>query len=245
MPSLSAAPIRSAGMTVAGFSSLEAAVARPVQSVQPQPRWHQHRRRGRCLSDGPRRGRPSNLLGSGECSDAYHISAPRTGRQGRAGGDAAGARRRRACAATTSAYINLHGTGTPLNDAMEGKAVAALFGASDAVQLDQGDDRPCAGRRRCLRGGLPLADAASGLQSRPSPAAASVGWRGAIPKCRRSALVDPDARCEGRDRAHRDAQQLVRLRRQQRRAGILVGEATVVTLALHPVETHACRNGRR
>lgn len=71
---------------------------------------------------------PVQLAGIGETSDAHHVSAP----------DPEG---RGALAAMQAAledagllpddisYINLHGTGTTLNDAMEGKAVNALFGA--------------------------------------------------------------------------------------------------------------------
>ncbi|WP_049721108.1 beta-ketoacyl-ACP synthase [Gilvimarinus polysaccharolyticus] len=67
------------------------------------------------------------LLGVGASSDAHHISAP----------DPSGAGAELAIrAALTSArcelrevnYINLHGTGTPLNDAMESEVVARLFG---------------------------------------------------------------------------------------------------------------------
>jgi 3-oxoacyl-[acyl-carrier-protein] synthase-1 len=69
---------------------------------------------------------PVALLGVGETSDAYHISAP----------DPEG---RGAMAAMRMAlddarlepgdvgYLNLHGTATPLNDAMESRAVAAVF----------------------------------------------------------------------------------------------------------------------
>jgi 3-oxoacyl-[acyl-carrier-protein] synthase-1 len=39
-----------------------------------------------------------------------------------------GALRDAGCAPDEIAYLNLHGTGTPLNDAMESVAVAALFG---------------------------------------------------------------------------------------------------------------------
>ena len=67
------------------------------------------------------------LRGTGESSDAHHMSAPDPQGQG-------------AVAAITSAladagvapeeigYINLHGTGTPLNDQMEGEVVHKLFG---------------------------------------------------------------------------------------------------------------------
>jgi 3-oxoacyl-[acyl-carrier-protein] synthase I len=67
------------------------------------------------------------LLSVGETSDAYHVSAP----------DPTGTGAVRAMRlalesadipATAIDYINLHGTATKLNDAMEGRAVASLFG---------------------------------------------------------------------------------------------------------------------
>jgi 3-oxoacyl-[acyl-carrier-protein] synthase-1 len=68
------------------------------------------------------------LLGAGESSDAHHMSAPHP--------EGAGARmamQRALDAAGLSPadidYINLHGTGTPSNDAAEARAVASLFGA--------------------------------------------------------------------------------------------------------------------
>lgn len=70
---------------------------------------------------------PVQFLGIGESSDAHHVSAPDP--EGR------GAFAAMQAALTSSglapddiSYINLHGTGTPLNDSMEGKAVSALFG---------------------------------------------------------------------------------------------------------------------
>ncbi|MDP3616452.1 MAG: beta-ketoacyl-[acyl-carrier-protein] synthase family protein [Rhodoferax sp.] len=67
------------------------------------------------------------LLGIGESSDAYHMSSPHP--------DGLGARMAMRDALkmadlrpTEIDYINLHGTATPSNDAVEGKAVAALFG---------------------------------------------------------------------------------------------------------------------
>jgi 3-oxoacyl-[acyl-carrier-protein] synthase-1 len=72
---------------------------------------------------------PVELLGIGESSDAYHTTAPDP--QGE------GARMAMAQALaeaerepTEIAYVNLHGTATPLNDAMESLAVAALFPAT-------------------------------------------------------------------------------------------------------------------
>ena len=72
---------------------------------------------------------PVQFLGVGESSDAYHISAPDPDARGalmamRAALDDAG------LAPADIAYVNLHGTGTALNDAMEGKAVHALFGGA-------------------------------------------------------------------------------------------------------------------
>ncbi len=67
------------------------------------------------------------LLGWGESSDAYHMTSPDP-----SGAGAEKAIRRAIERAEISAsdvgYINLHGTGTKLNDSMESKAVAAIFG---------------------------------------------------------------------------------------------------------------------
>ena len=67
------------------------------------------------------------LLGSGESSDAYHMSAPHPEGHG-ARLAMEGALRSAGLDAVDIDYINLHGTATPANDAAEGKAVAALFG---------------------------------------------------------------------------------------------------------------------
>ncbi len=66
------------------------------------------------------------LLGVGESSDAYHVSAPDPEGTGaiRAMELALGAA---GLPATAIDYVNLHGTATPLNDAMEGRAASALF----------------------------------------------------------------------------------------------------------------------
>ncbi len=66
------------------------------------------------------------LLGGGASSDAHHISAPDPEGHG-----ALSAMRqalaRANCTPEQIAYLNLHGTATPHNDAMESAAVAALF----------------------------------------------------------------------------------------------------------------------
>lgn len=69
---------------------------------------------------------PIELLGVGETSDAYHISAPNP--EGKGASDAM-----RLALADAGiepkdvSYINLHGTATPLNDAMESRAMASVF----------------------------------------------------------------------------------------------------------------------
>ncbi|HXY76554.1 MAG TPA: hypothetical protein VEH54_06570, partial [Steroidobacteraceae bacterium] len=67
------------------------------------------------------------LLGTGESSDAYHMSAPHP--------EGAGARAAMLAAlasagleGTDIGYINFHGTGTPSNDAAEAHAVASVLG---------------------------------------------------------------------------------------------------------------------
>ncbi|MBI0679854.1 MULTISPECIES: beta-ketoacyl-[acyl-carrier-protein] synthase family protein [Citrobacter] len=70
---------------------------------------------------------PVALLGVGESSDAYHISAPHPQGEGairaitQALNDAG-------ITPTQVGYINLHGTATPLNDQIESKVVSELFG---------------------------------------------------------------------------------------------------------------------
>lgn len=67
------------------------------------------------------------LAGTGETSDAHHISAPDPSGKGAASAMTA-ALRHSGLAPADIAYLNLHGTATPLNDAMEGRAVHAIFG---------------------------------------------------------------------------------------------------------------------
>jgi 3-oxoacyl-[acyl-carrier-protein] synthase-1 len=71
-------------------------------------------------------GIPITLLGVGESADAFHLTAPRPEGEGaiRAMGEALA---NAGIGPGDVGYINLHGTGTPLNDAMEALAVAAVF----------------------------------------------------------------------------------------------------------------------
>jgi 3-oxoacyl-[acyl-carrier-protein] synthase I len=70
---------------------------------------------------------PVVLLGAGESSDAHHVSAPHP--EGVGAEVAMGmALQQAGMTPEQVGYINLHGTGTRLNDAMEAKAVHRLFG---------------------------------------------------------------------------------------------------------------------
>jgi 3-oxoacyl-[acyl-carrier-protein] synthase-1 len=77
------------------------------------------------------------LLGIGESSDAYHMSAPHP--------EGLGARRAMQAALTAAAlepgdvdYINLHGTGTPSNDRSESYAVTSVFGPTTPCSSTKG-----------------------------------------------------------------------------------------------------------
>ncbi|MEP6884386.1 MAG: beta-ketoacyl-[acyl-carrier-protein] synthase family protein [Gammaproteobacteria bacterium] len=77
------------------------------------------------------------LLGFGESSDAYHMSAPHP--------EGLGARRAMQAALKAAAlepgdidYINLHGTGTPSNDRSESQAVTSLFGPTTPCSSTKG-----------------------------------------------------------------------------------------------------------
>jgi 3-oxoacyl-[acyl-carrier-protein] synthase I len=77
------------------------------------------------------------LLGIGESSDAYHISAPHP--------EGLGARRAMQAALTAATiepadidYINLHGTGTPSNDRTESQAVTSVFGPTTPCSSTKG-----------------------------------------------------------------------------------------------------------
>ena len=120
------------GLTLAGFAALDLIAAGPC-------------RPGDAARDGLSIGEAAGfllleraeaaapdafaLLGWGASSDGYHLSAPRPDGAGaalamRAALDAAG------LAPGAIDWINLHGTGTPANDAAEDQAVFAVFADS-------------------------------------------------------------------------------------------------------------------
>ncbi|WP_374041339.1 beta-ketoacyl-ACP synthase [Massilia sp. IC2-278] len=117
--------------TVAGFSALES-----VSEVQCNPLGAS--RKGINLGEGAalflmtKEPAAVALCGWGESSDGHHMSAP----DPQGGGARLAmneALRRAGIAAGEIDYINLHGTATVQNDAMESRAVAELFGHEVAV----------------------------------------------------------------------------------------------------------------
>jgi 3-oxoacyl-[acyl-carrier-protein] synthase I len=77
------------------------------------------------------------LLGVGESSDAYHMSAPHP--------EGLGAKRAMHAALTAASlepgdvdYINLHGTGTPSNDRSESQAITSIFGPTTPCSSTKG-----------------------------------------------------------------------------------------------------------
>lgn len=119
------------GFTVAGFAALES-----LSATQCNP--FSVNRNGINIGEGAalflmsREPAVVSLRGWGESSDGYHISAPDP-----AGGGARlaieQALSRAGVAPARIDYINLHGTATQQNDAMEARVIAALFGDRVAV----------------------------------------------------------------------------------------------------------------
>jgi 3-oxoacyl-[acyl-carrier-protein] synthase I len=117
--------------TVAGFAALES-----VSAARCNP--FSANRNGINIGEGAalflmtRAEATVSLRGWGESSDGYHISAPDPSGNG-ARSAIEQALGRSSLAPAECDYINLHGTATIQNDAMEGRVIAALFG--DRVAL--------------------------------------------------------------------------------------------------------------
>jgi len=77
------------------------------------------------------------LLGDGESSDAYHMSAPHPDGLGAVESMRAALRRAQLSPADID-YVNLHGTATPANDLAEDKAVCAVFGTETPLSSTKG-----------------------------------------------------------------------------------------------------------
>jgi len=115
--------------TVAGFAALEAVSDARCNPMSAQRCGINIGEAGALFLMTRERGEgPAvRLAGWGETSDAHHISAPEPSGRGaeaamRAALDMAG------LTPADIGYLNLHGTATPHNDAMESEAVARVFG---------------------------------------------------------------------------------------------------------------------
>jgi len=113
-------------MPVNGFHSLESLSPTLCQPFG-QDRYGITIGEGAALMVLTREPQPIALLGVGESSDAWHISAPHPQGEGairaiRQALNDAGLQ------PDDVGYINLHGTATPLNDRVESKVVSDLFG---------------------------------------------------------------------------------------------------------------------
>ena len=117
------------GLTMNGFASLQAISDRPCNPMS-------RNRSGLTLGEGAavflltRERGGIQLAGGGETSEAHHMSAPDPDGTG-AIESMRGALADAGLAASDIAYLNLHGTATQLNDAMESLAVLRVLG--DAV----------------------------------------------------------------------------------------------------------------
>ena len=137
--------------TVAGFSALEAVSAERCNPLSVN-------RHGINLGEAAaffvmtRDEAAVRLAGWGESQDAHHMSAPDpTGRGAMAAMQEA--LDRAGMQAAQVDYVNLHGTATPHNDAMESLAVHALFGDAAAVS----STKPLTGHSLAAAGALEAA----------------------------------------------------------------------------------------
>ncbi|MEX8194668.1 beta-ketoacyl-ACP synthase [Comamonas guangdongensis] len=162
--------------TVAGFSALEA-----VSDARCNPLSAQ--RRGINLGEGAaffvlaREAAAVRLAGWGETQDAHHMSAPDPMGQGAAMAMQQ-ALQRAGMQPQQVDYVNLHGTATQHNDAMESLAVAQVLGRETAVS----STKPLTGHTLAAAGALEAAMAWRLLQDNP---------RGLLPVHWSDGVADP------------------------------------------------------
>lgn len=139
-------------MTLQGFSAL-AAVSRAGCNPFSVNRDGISLGEGAALFVMSREPAPVALLGVGASSDAYHVSAPHPDGEG-AFAAMQQALRDAGIAPGQVDYINLHGTGTRHNDAMEARAVARLFGRSPPCSSTKAVTGHCLGAAGSIEAGL-------------------------------------------------------------------------------------------
>jgi len=139
--------------TIAGFSSLDSVSKERCNPLSVN-------RRGINIGEGAAlflmtsdAAAAVTLCGWGESSDAHHISAP----DPEGAGAALAIRQalqRAAIAPEQIDYINLHGTATPQNDAMESKTIHQLFGAKTPVSSTKSFTGHALGAASAIEAGL-------------------------------------------------------------------------------------------
>jgi len=177
-------------MTYAGFNSLRLVDPRPCRPFDAA-------RQGLSLGEGAgilvledwdhalaRRARPlAELLDYGASCDAQHMTAPHP--EGR--GAAAAMREALARAGLHSGqvgHVNTHGTGTPLNDATEIRAILSVFGEEMAAHLPLTASKSMIGHLLGGSGGAEAVLLVLSLRHQTLPP--TLGWR----------QSDPDARLD-------------------------------------------------
>ena len=174
--------------TVAGFSALGS-----VSPTRCNP-FSRHRNginigEGAALFLMTREPGPVRLAGWGESSDAHHMSAPEPAGLGpeRAIREAL---QRAGLAPSGIGYLNLHGTATPQNDAMESSVVARIFGARTPAS----STKPLTGHTLGAAGAIEAALCWLTLARNPKRQLPPHWWDGeADPALAPIGLVDPGA----------------------------------------------------
>ena len=105
------------------------------------------------------------VVGFGESADADHITAPRA--DGEGAYQAMKAALNDACLdASQIGYVNLHGTGTELNDAMESRAINRFFGEANYADVPVSSTKALTGHTLGAAGALELAFCCLAMNSR-------------------------------------------------------------------------------
>ena len=154
-------------LTVHGFASLEVLspdIARPFSAQRDGINLGEAAAVFVMTREPDRFGENIALLGYGASSDAHHMSSPDP--EGK--GAAAAFQTALNHAGLTSdqiGWINAHGTGTPLNDQMESRAISAVFGSRTPTT----STKPLTGHTLAAAGALEAAFAYLALSRRHNP----------------------------------------------------------------------------
>jgi 3-oxoacyl-[acyl-carrier-protein] synthase-1 len=162
------------GFTIAGFSALDALSAERCNPLSAH-RGGINIGEGAALFLMGREPGPVRLSGWGESADAHHMSAPEP--SGRGAAEAmARALARAGLAASAIDYVNLHGTATQQNDAMESLAVERILGRDVPVS----STKPLTGHALAAAGAVEAAIAWHTLVDNPSGRLPTHWWDGAV-----------------------------------------------------------------